>query len=206
MSVHKQTAFLILEAYRQYECHKSNQVFILDGGYELHNEFYSGGETWGFSCSDQDQFFIIFRGTESIRDWLVDAECIPNELGEHSGFYELFESIYPQITNTFLINYKDGQDVICGGHSAGGPLATKAAADISSAHAITFASPKFATRERSMIYNGLKHDRFVNSSDEVPRLPSFDEYIHIGAPIITPPFGNGLVSSHSMDSYYEVTP
>jgi lipase (class 3) len=140
---------------------------------------------------------IAFRGTEGIKEWVLDANfgTIPcpflASAGEtEDGFTDMYESVVtgtaagsPKLVES-LTNLRWRQAVetmtVCG-HSLGGALATLATLDIAvnapapyhNVTSYTYASPRtgnvqFASKYNQMVANTF---RVANELDVVPRLP-----------------------------------
>ena len=118
----------------------------------------------------------MFRGTESIRDWLTDVDCKLDALGMHTGFAEAYCSVQGDLDH--LLKPHLGKRVIFTGHSLGGALAMVAAYFSYSprelVRVITFGQPRVGNAGFRDHYNFLLGDltlRVVNDIDIVPRLP-----------------------------------
>lgn len=140
---------------------------------------------------------IAFRGTEGIKEWVLDANfgTVPcpflASAGEtEDGFTDMYESVVtgtaagsPKLVES-LTNLRWRQAVetmtVCG-HSLGGALATLATLDIAvnapapyhNVTSYTYASPRtgnvqFASKYNQMVANTF---RVANELDVVPRLP-----------------------------------
>lgn len=151
---------------------------------------------------------IVFRGTESIQDWLQDAKFrkekfeIPKSTvsntsvftrGEsthwnwgrvHRGFLASIDSVWPQIRE-FLRQKYTGQAIFLCGHSLGAALAQLLAAWLSAngynvKAVYTFGSPRVGNRKFARMFDQkVRHYRFVNNNDVVTRVPGF-LYRHTG--------------------------
>lgn len=123
-----------------------------------------------------DTDILVFRGTESLADWIADVEAWPTyhrQLGFlHFGFALYADAILEETTPLL------GGRVVITGHSLGG-----ARARILAAHRIVnnlpvdqvcvFGSPKpgFANVSRVIQKSGIVHTSFRNRNDPVPLVP-----------------------------------
>jgi len=139
---------------------------------------------------------IIFRGSESKKDWLYNALFVKqNKLngffvyGEsrvHSGFLNQYISV-EEIICEFISD--NDYPVYCSGHSMGSSMATLCALylnDINNRNTIlyTFASPRVGNYyfKKSIQKSNIEHYRFVNGKDIVTMIPKINFY-HISNPI-----------------------
>jgi len=119
---------------------------------------------------------LVFRGTDKLEEWLIDAEawpCYHRQLGFlHSGFALYADAILEETSQMV------GSKVVITGHSLGG-----ARARILAAHRIitglpvdqlcVFGSPKpgFVNWARVIQKSGMVHESFRNRNDCVPLMP-----------------------------------
>jgi len=77
--------------------------------------------------------YLVFRGTDSKRDFLSDLDIRRQNIGKeegvlvHRGFLEQFTSVEPEIESFMRMHADAFDEIICCGHSMGGALATIAA-------------------------------------------------------------------------------
>jgi triacylglycerol lipase len=156
-----------------------------------------GTDTQGIGCALPDCLVICFRGTESIRDILVDLrkKRVPflvdgHPCGRvHEGFHEAFESVWENVKQ-FIEKQKIGvsRKVWLTGHSLGGALATLCAAKIAHlykgtvAGLYTFGQPRVGDRIfRKDTVEKIGRDnifRIYRSADPVAMLPRIG-YKHV---------------------------
>ena len=148
-----------------------------------------------------DCVIIAFRGTDSIRDWITDADFWRTQFsiraGEdmaevHSGFLAAFDSILPKLTEHLNEIVVGTRTVFITGHSLGGALAILCALEMQRrnfnvAQVYTFGQPRVGNAAFKRLYDAVLGDRtfrVVYQEDIVPRvphLPSFmDFYRHCG--------------------------
>jgi Lipase (class 3) len=157
---------------------------------------------------------IAFRGTEGIKEWVVDADfktkpCpfLASAGTTEDGFTDMYESVAVgaaagslRLTEALVtLPWNPGLETltICG-HSLGGALATLAALDIAvnstapfhDPTVYTYASPRtgdvaFATKYNQIVTNTF---RIANDLDVVPRLPLFPPYEHVLGDFAVKPF------------------
>lgn len=133
-------------------------------------------DTQGFIAWNDEEVFVVFRGTESIRDWLTDADCKLDALGMHTGFVEAYDSVQGDLDR--LLKPHLGKRVIFTGHSLGAALAKVAAyftyVPRGAVQVITFGQPRVGNAGFRDHYNFLLGEqtiRVINDMDIVPRLP-----------------------------------
>lgn len=126
--------------------------------------------------------FVIFRGTSSFTDKIIDLKINKVDFFYntkiHKGFYEQYMSIRSQLI-TKLNLYKDSYNIITGGHSLGGALATLLAFEYK-CDCITIGSPRVGNKRFAKIYNDnvKKTLRIMNEFDPIPKTPNYG-YKHV---------------------------
>ena len=114
----KESANLIIHAYEESELPSSYTVVET-----LKIKILSAHETIGFICRRDDVVFVVFRGTETIYDWVINSEIKPDVVTDiHGGFWSLAKQLLP-IVQSAIIRLGNCQ-VYFTGHSLGGSLAT----------------------------------------------------------------------------------
>lgn len=147
---------------------------------------------------------VAFRGTESLRDWITDAEFSKQDLGDgaevHYGFYHAWLSIRQRVIESLP---KDKSPVWFTGHSLGGALACLAAIaavseGVNVAGVYTFGQPRVGNGVWRDAYNqalGQKTYRLVNREDPVPRIPpALAGFRHVGTEVFFDELGERLVN------------
>jgi hypothetical protein len=184
---------------------------------------------------------ICFRGTQELVDWKTNLSVSGQDLPfgpfgppirVHSGFYKAWIEAKPGIAkyldevgatrdnNKASINTGKCHEILIGGHSLGGALATISSVDLvrdgyQVLGTFTFGQPKVFSSEMNKIIKSYPEmtpeiERFVFKSDPVPLLPP--GYEHIGNERYSDEIGNILkmpraglfwpsVGDHSMKNY-----
>jgi predicted lipase len=161
--------------------------------------------------SNRQKIVVVFRGTDSIQNWMTNIEIRLANAGAlfpgriHTGFfaaYLLLRARLFSILGDHLAIASGQLDLAVCGHSLGGAIAHLLVADLLAAnnkdlanfddkinglYCVTFGSPRVGNKIFARyLENNLENDhifRFVNSNDIVPRLPIvFGKYRHIGKP------------------------
>ena len=156
-----------------------------------------------FTTIYNKSLYIVFRGTESIRDWITDANMVrvPMDLPSvedkkrpkvHWGFLRQFRSLEEQINDDieyYIKLVKDPADlnIIITGHSLGGALCSLAGLQYSLNYpnipisCYTFGSPRVGNRTfvNMFIKNISRHKRFVNENDPVTMIPFSIRFRHL---------------------------
>jgi predicted lipase len=149
----------------------------------------------------EDCVIIAFRGSSSVKDWILDAEFFRTTFrfledlsGQvHTGFLTAFSSIHAELASNLKTRGLGNAPIFVTGHSLGGALAILCALELSRegynlAQVVTFGQPRVGNKAFKAIYDarlGDKTFRVVNEEDIVarlPHLPSFtDLYWHVGS-------------------------
>ena len=165
--------------------------------------------------------YVVFRGTNSIGDWLFNLSAVPayyNKRWTHGGFALAHKSVWKRIRR--LLDPK--KKTLITGHSLGGALAELSAwacRDFTDLTLITFGKPRVFFRGSKKKMNHDVQISYVSGSDVVTRIPKFgyepdknQDLVYFdnwGQVFFNPPkgyvkndFGLGdSISDHSMTSY-----
>ena len=157
-------------------------------------------DTQCYIARDNEDLFIVFRGTESIKDAFIDVSIIMKRYPQHgrsllffkpkvhSGFLKAYLSVKEEIFNKVqeLIIERNVRQIYVTGHSLGGALAVLTALDLveelkpKSVYMMNFGGPKVGNRWYVRRYNKKVKQSFrvVNDEDVVPNLPP-GSYKHV---------------------------
>jgi len=141
---------------------------------------------------------IVFRGSESLKDWYYDFQVTKTLLTEgikvHSGFYNQLHNtkVHEELVNhvkVILAEYPE-YDIYCTGHSLGGALCTLFGYLLSfeledKITVVSFASPRVGNPAWKKSFEerpNLKHYRFTNNHDIITAFPMYN-YKHVGIDI-----------------------
>lgn len=152
----------------------------------------------GITISEEkEKIYVVFRGSESITDWLYDLRVSKKDLDNgvkvHSGFYNQlknnhsYEKIIREIKNILSEKKYNHYQIYVTGHSLGAALATLfgyflADEIINDITVVSFASPRvgnYKFREHFDKKQNLSHYRIVNNRDIVTVCPTW-YYYHVG--------------------------
>ena len=160
------------------------------------------GSTNGFVASNSDHLVIAFRGSDDVFDLAVNMATAQNDELEyyqgavHRGFASALEGVWFELRTLIDRLHLDGQIIWLTGHSLGGALATLAAKRLHSfmepVQCITFGQPRVGDPVFHSNFK-VKHHRFVNEQDLVPKLPPrgiFTRYWHVGKEELMDQAGN----------------
>ena len=153
-------------------------------------QFFQRGSAEAFVASVDDMALLVFRGTDSIRDWLADAKVLATERvygGEsykiHRGFYGEFAALADEVKQ--YLRSTAPKRLHFAGHSLGGAMAVVATAELHSefpATALhTFGQPAVGRGNFADHMNRLMNDRYlrvVNDDDVIAQVPP--TYRHAG--------------------------
>jgi len=186
-----EAAALVNQAYDQFQQFKLGQAWNLAGNYNelgllnARPEWSLSHEPFGFVAQNRASglVFIVYRGTETPSDWLVEftfpqVPQLPGAGNVESGFYGVYQQTAGSVAAA-VARAGAKPNVIATGHSLGGALAVLAAGDpVTSAAAgslglYTFAGPRTGDLAFAAAFNGRVRPawRVVNTEDIVPTLP-----------------------------------
>ncbi|MCR8842307.1 lipase family protein [Paenibacillus sp. SC116] len=179
------------------------------------------------SKTDPAHVAIVFRGTKTELEWVLDAEFglvdfaeVPNAGETEKGFTECFRSLYG--TNTdgsnetpfteVLAQVTSSAKVTIAGHSLGGALAILAgisAANLTQTEVYTYAAPMAGDPAFAAAYCETvpSNYRVYNEPDIVPKLPGeLFGFVQEGAGIPLnslnyPAIGHSLKDYHNISTY-----
>jgi hypothetical protein len=209
--IQKECAKLALAAYRD----------DMKGAIKIENKLTS---TVAYVKITPECDYVIFRGTNSLGDWLFNMTAIPayyNKRWSHGGFSAAHKSVWKRISRLLSPHKK----TIITGHSLGGALAELSAwacRDFTDLTMVTFGKPNVFVRGSKKVMQHETQLSYVSGSDVVTRIPKFgytadsnQDLVYFdnwGQVFFNPPkgyikndFGLGdAISDHSMDSYEKI--
>jgi len=172
---------------------------VSSAGYDMHKIEAREGiyEPNAMVCSDENNVFLIFRGTEPTawNQWATDALTTRTAfcIGEaHKGFLSAVDLIWPQIVACLQqVDPKRHKPLFVGGHSLGAGMSQIASARLAfteenrpPAAIYNFGCPRALSSDGAKIYNerlGLTTFRVVNNNDIVCNLPlKIMGFSHVG--------------------------
>lgn len=177
-------------------------------------EVINSENTSALMATKEGKSYIVFKGTESVGDWVkVNMKFWQTAFEDtvaHTGFAGEINDFSPKIKDYIeRMEEKTNGKIVFGGHSMGGAIATLAAMKFKPEKLITFASPKVA---RGMAYKEYFEEidvkRYANDNDLVRHVP-FDfgrwTYRHIGETKILDTETNPLkfASNHKLSMYFK---
>lgn len=152
----------------------------------------------GITISDkQHRIVVVFRGSESLKDFVQDIKINKISLGDnirvHDGFYQQLIENYDQLEQIVkkLLEKHPTYQLYVTGHSLGGALATLYSYMLSSKidqsiTVMTFGSPRvgnYKFADSFMKKKNIIHYRITNGRDIITALPIIN-YYHTGYHII----------------------
>jgi hypothetical protein len=164
--------------------------------------FYSDKETdvqVGVTVNPAEKrICIVFRGSESIKDWLYDFKITKHHLKDgvmvHRGFYAQLNKngVYQRLLAKVkrLLGEHPGFSIYITGHSLGGALATLCGFMMSyelenKITVVSFASPRVGNAAWKKAFDqksNIAHYRVTNGRDVITAFPMF-KYYHVGITI-----------------------
>ena len=184
-----------------------------------------GNVNFGFISDGPDGMICTIRGTQcpggSYVEWLDDFDAVLEPItwcpgaSWHRGFGDVYQTLN---VATIPLGKALGmtKNMLCHGHSLGGPLATYAAAQAGTRAPILYASPKPGDSNFRAFCRGLWGNclSYANPNDAVPKVPitvdwpiKVEDFVQV-APLIemspssvTPPIPADWGSSHQLSNY-----
>lgn len=143
-------------------------------------------------CSNKKELFVVFRGTDDARDWIVNGDLRRRVLPQgsvHRGFHDAVSRLHKTLVDEVQRQGGGDKTFYVAGHSLGGAMAAlfsyQCACNAMKSPAIdgvfTFGQPLpfgRATASEMNSYFGDVYLRFVNERDVVTRL--LPTYRHAG--------------------------
>ena len=138
---------------------------------------------------NERRLYVAFRGTEDIRDTLVNLDVrqhvITNDILVHNGFYRQFKSVVRLLEAHITTVADEVNEIVFCGHSLGGALATIASAYFGhrgfKVKCHTFGSPRVgnANFKESFTQVVKENWRVFNENDPVPMIPISHRFVHV---------------------------
>jgi predicted lipase len=175
----------------------------------------------GITVNDDDKrICIVFRGSESKKDWYYDLQIFKHNLIDnvwvHSGFYkQLHENgVYNQVLSEvkLLVETYPDYSVYVTGHSLGAALATLCGYSLSceienQVTIVSFASPRVGNAEWKNVFDkqkNLTHYRVTNDRDIVTAFPMY-KYYHVGKTVRLFEDSYSIIVDDSQLHWYDFT-
>jgi len=187
VTIAKESANLVLQAYQQYTSFINHTIWALQGDYTNLGELwatpeglFTPNEPFGFVARNNESgnLFVVFRGTQSIEDWLSDLTFPQVDNPPWGKTEEGFTGLYVQCSEKVLQAVAAGAEVFVTGHSLGAALAVLAAADLAQSGRVptmySFAGPRVGDIDFATKFNQSLQQRawrIVNTEDIVTTLP-----------------------------------
>ncbi len=146
---------------------------------------FKAEDTEGFLYQDDEQALVAFRGSQTLGDWVYNANlqlvAWPGPGRVHQGFFVALDAVW-QGLSAQLADLPVDRKLWYAGHSLGGALAMLAAdrlrleQDRSCAGIFTFGAPKVGDAEFAQDYDHALRDKtfsLLNHGDPIPWLPLF---------------------------------
>lgn len=164
-------------------------------GCQVH--FFRGTHVFGFVAKLRGVAFIVFRGSQTIGDWINNFDCrtVNTFCGNiHRGFANALNSISRDTLHRIVATFDQPYKLYLAGHSRGGSLAVLAAAVLQHngyepTAIFTFGSPKVGGKQFIEWWDtNMKAEffRYVNNLDPVPYLPpsSFEDFFFLSLSVL----------------------
>lgn len=147
----------------------------------------------GFVAADEDNTYLAFRGTDDVKDFLMDINvlAIKGYGGRvHKGFSDALESVWKKVAPLLRANMLENRPIWITGHSLGGAMALLAGQRLiaenfsskSNTFVVTFGQPRVGDAEFSQNYPA-NLCRFLHRHDLIPAVPPKElspDFTHIG--------------------------
>ena len=188
---------------------EANNEYSFLNSYSVPTFYSSSIDAQCFVTKKDNRLFITFRGTNSIRDWLSDANIIrvpmdlPNTEKDdrprvHWGFLRQFRSLQPMLDkevdvfmksldNNNNANTNSKGEIIISGHSLGGAQSALASLQYSMAYpkvnvyCYSYGSPRVGSKGFVDLFlnNVTSYKRYVNEDDPVTMVPFALRFKHL---------------------------
>jgi predicted lipase len=155
-------------------------------------------DTQGFVAANGSDIYVVWRGSESPKDFLTDASATKTTAfgfcKVHTGFYSCIKAVQSKLKELLKQSIQEigGPDevsnIYISGHSLGGALATISAVLIAHYYpslkdrikVVTIGSPRVGDRKFKNLYNETVAEsyRIVHDNDVVTRVPKLN-YFHV---------------------------
>jgi len=189
-------------SYVAYNDHRVAKQYLSDHSFSNFLPLSSWIGTQGFCCIRDKKACLVFRGTDSLLDMIVDLSLIPfYRPTSHFGFSFSWRRVRKEVYQWLKDQKETFDSVALYGHSLGGAIAHIAAFDLAStkesdikiAEVVTFGAPR-----SSFLFTGKAYDNFqlnkepertlgsvtirvVNKLDLISKVPfSWIGYRHVG--------------------------
>eukprot|EP00033_Pygsuia_biforma_P000300 GCRY01000367.1.p1 GENE.GCRY01000367.1~~GCRY01000367.1.p1 ORF type:complete len:280 (+),score=14.12 GCRY01000367.1:121-960(+) len=158
-------------------------------GFKVFNTAYcQSNDLFAFSgvLESERKIFFSFRGTESWKNWVVNAKFSHLPYNEtlipggvvHDGFLKGYYSLKDQVLSDLhhLQQLHPEFEIVVTGHSLGGALSYLFACDLSLSNTpfslFTFGCPRIGNKAFSDFFSSrIQHHRFTYGRDPVPMVP-----------------------------------
>lgn len=222
---------LILEAYQLYYNSKVGQAMpqlleLESGAYQVTSILHakvlplSRYKVFGFVATRGDCAYLIFRGTESVSEWVGDSRFLQVEFIKgwgkvHKGFHRIYDTCSGELMAALSNLGPEIKRICLAGHSLGAALATLACIEITEktnfTHLVhyTFASPRVGNLEFAAKFQEVvpQSFRILNTEDIVITEPkaamvgTLCQYAHVGLPFAFTHYGGTILENHLLESY-----
>lgn len=155
-------------------------------------EFFDEKDTQAFIAGNNDMLLLAYRGTESLKDWMTDADIdlVGGPGGKvHEGFSMALSHVWKEVW-TYIRESRKCRSLWVTGHSLGAALAALTVAKLRLEKdepvngLYTFGHPRTGDRDFAKNFDSdfsLQTFRYVNNNDIVTRVPFRSmHYSHVG--------------------------
>lgn len=229
----KRLARLILAAYDVYYTRKDKQstparIRLDDETYHLVGILQvkvlplSRYKPLGMVVASGNTAYVIFRGTESVSEWVGDSRFLQASFLKgwgkvHKGFRQIYKSCAEELFSIVSSLGPEIEHLYIAGHSLGAAVATLACVEIAEKSRFknpihyTFASPRVGSLEfvSKFVEVFPQSYRFLNTEDIVITEPKaaligkLCQYAHVGIPLAFSHHGGSLKENHLLESYIQ---
>jgi len=174
----------------------------------------------GMVVASENAAFVIFRGTESMSEWVGDSRFLQVEFltgwGKvHKGFRQIYRNCSAGMFKLLSALGPEIDTLYVAGHSLGAAISTLASAELAEKSAFkrlihyTFASPRVGSldfvnqfsQQLTSSYRFLNTEDIVITEPKAAMLGKLCQYAHVGIPFAFSHHGGSIKDNHLLESY-----
>lgn len=163
-------------------------------GFRLIDQTFDREGLQGFVAQGPAFSVLVFRGTDTLTDWLTNFDAAQVDWPEggrvHRGFARVLDAVWPQVAAAVA---QCTPPLLITGHSQGGALGALSACRLSTGRVYSFGAPRIGNAAFQDVFEARVPwaRRYVNHQDIICRIPLVRlGYRHVGLPHYIDALGN----------------